>query len=39
MYRQASFYANQFPEGTVVGPDGAVNWFYLPVARPPVIRR
>jgi len=32
MYRQASFYANQFPKGTVIGPDGAANWFYLPVA-------
>jgi alpha-glucoside transport system substrate-binding protein len=30
MHRQASFYANQFPKGTVMGPDGTANWFYLP---------
>lgn len=32
MHRQASFYGNQFPEGTTKGPDGQVNAFYLPVA-------
>ena len=31
MHRQASFYGNQFPEGTTKGPDGQVNAFYLPV--------
>lgn len=31
MHRQASFYGNQFPEGTVKSPDGDVNAFYLPV--------
>ena len=30
MHRQASFYANQFPEGTAFGEDGQVSWFYLP---------
>jgi len=30
MHRQASFYGNQFPEGTTKGPDGEVNAFYLP---------
>lgn len=30
MHRQASFYGNQFPEGTTKGPDGQVNAFYLP---------
>lgn len=30
MHRQASFYGNQWPEGTTKGPDGAVNAFYLP---------
>jgi alpha-glucoside transport system substrate-binding protein len=33
MHRQASFYANQFPKGTVIGEDGTANWFYLPVAK------
>ena len=33
MYRQASFYANQFPDGTVVSEDGTANWFYLPVGQ------
>jgi alpha-glucoside transport system substrate-binding protein len=32
MHRQASFYGNQWPEGTTKGPDGQVNAFYLPVA-------
>ncbi|HUF96519.1 MAG TPA: ABC transporter substrate-binding protein, partial [Ilumatobacter sp.] len=32
MYRMASFYGNQFPEGTTKGPDGEINAFYLPVA-------
>jgi alpha-glucoside transport system substrate-binding protein len=32
MHRQASFYGNQFPEGTTKGPDGQINAFYLPVA-------
>jgi len=31
MHRQASFYANQWPDGTVVGEDGDVFAFYLPV--------
>lgn len=31
MHRQASFYGNQFPEGTVKGPDGEADAFYLPV--------
>lgn len=30
MHRQASFYGNQWPEGTTKGPDGQVNAFYLP---------
>ena len=30
MHRQASFIVNFFPEGTKVGPDGEVNYFYLP---------
>ncbi|HEY5185356.1 MAG TPA: ABC transporter substrate-binding protein [Actinomycetes bacterium] len=30
MLQQASFYAAQWPSGTTVGPDGAVNAFYLP---------
>lgn len=33
MHRQASFYGNQFPEGTTKGPDGQVNAFYLPVMK------
>ena len=32
MHRQASFYGNQFPEGTTKGPDGQVNIFYFPGA-------
>ena len=32
MHRQASFYGNQFPEGTTKGPDGAINAFYFPTA-------
>ena len=32
MHRQASFYGNQFPEGTTKGPDGQVNAFYFPPA-------
>ncbi|MDO8362976.1 MAG: ABC transporter substrate-binding protein [Actinomycetota bacterium] len=32
MHRQASFYGNQFPEGTTKGPDGQVNAFYFPAA-------
>ncbi|MEP7046882.1 MAG: ABC transporter substrate-binding protein [Ilumatobacteraceae bacterium] len=31
MHKQASFYSTIWPEGTKVGPDGAVNTFYLPV--------
>jgi alpha-glucoside transport system substrate-binding protein len=30
MLQQASFYEAQWPTGTKVGPDGAVNAFYLP---------
>jgi len=30
MHRQASFYGNQFPDGTTKGPDGDVNAFYFP---------
>ncbi len=33
MYRMASFYGNQWPEGTTKGPDGQVNAFFLPVAK------
>ena len=33
MYRMASFYGNQFPEGTTKGPDGTINAFFLPVAK------
>jgi alpha-glucoside transport system substrate-binding protein len=33
MHRQASFYGNQFPEGTTKGPDGQVNAFYLPTVK------
>ena len=33
MYRQASFYANQFPDGTDISENGTANWFYLPVAK------
>ncbi|NHC13742.1 ABC transporter substrate-binding protein [Motilibacter deserti] len=32
MHRQASFYANQWEDGTTVGPDGDVFAFYLPAA-------
>jgi alpha-glucoside transport system substrate-binding protein len=30
MHRQANFYANNWPEGTTLGPDGQVNTFYFP---------
>jgi len=30
MHRQASFYAALWPEGTTVGADGQINFFYLP---------
>lgn len=30
MHRQASFYADIWPKGTTIGPDGQVNVFYLP---------
>jgi len=30
MHRQASFYANEWPDGTKIGPDGDVYAFYLP---------
>jgi alpha-glucoside transport system substrate-binding protein len=30
MHRQASFYSGNWPKGTKVGPDGDVNFFYLP---------
>lgn len=30
MHRQASFYANEWPDGTRIGPDGDVFAFYLP---------
>ncbi|MEZ5235458.1 MAG: ABC transporter substrate-binding protein [Acidimicrobiia bacterium] len=33
MHRQASFYSGLWPEGTEIGPDGAVDFFYLPVAK------
>ena len=33
MHRQASFYASIWPKGTTIGPDGAVDTFYLPVAK------
>jgi alpha-glucoside transport system substrate-binding protein len=33
MYRQASFYGNQFPKGTDISENGAVWAFYLPVAK------
>lgn len=33
MHRQASFYSAIWPDGTEIGPDGAVNFFYLPVAK------
>ncbi len=33
MYRMASFYGNQWPEGTTKGPDAQVNAFYLPEAK------
>lgn len=33
LHRQASFYGNQFPEGTVKGPDGDADAFYFPVAK------
>jgi alpha-glucoside transport system substrate-binding protein len=31
MHRQASFYANEWPDGTKIGPDGDVYAFYLPM--------
>jgi len=31
LHRQASFYGNQFPDGTTKGADGDVNAFYFPV--------
>ncbi|MFF0155153.1 ABC transporter substrate-binding protein [Micromonospora sp. NPDC005203] len=34
MHRQASFYANQFPEGTKVAEDGDAFAFYLPAIDP-----
>ncbi|GAA2182326.1 ABC transporter substrate-binding protein [Brooklawnia cerclae] len=34
LHRQASFYANSWPEGTTVGPDGDVWAFYLPATDP-----
>ena len=34
LHRQASFYANQWPEGTKVGEDGDVYAFYFPSADP-----
>lgn len=34
MHRQASFYANQWPEGTKVAEDGDVYAFYLPPVDP-----
>ncbi|KAB1940398.1 carbohydrate ABC transporter substrate-binding protein [Micromonospora sp. ALFpr18c] len=34
MHRQASFYANQFPEGTKVAPDGDAFAFYFPAIDP-----
>jgi len=42
MHRQASFIAGFFPEGTTIGPEGDVNFFYLPpidtaVAERPVL--
>lgn len=33
LHRQASFYGNQFPEGTTKGPDAQINAFYFPVAK------
>lgn len=38
MHRQASFYGNSWPEGTEVGPDGAVWAFYLPAVDPDVAK-
>jgi alpha-glucoside transport system substrate-binding protein len=32
MHRQASFYKDIWPKGTTIGPDGQVNFFYLPVS-------
>ena len=31
MHRQASFYGNQFPEGTTKGPEGQINTFFFPM--------
>jgi alpha-glucoside transport system substrate-binding protein len=30
MHRQASFYSGNWPKGTKIGPDGDINFFYLP---------
>ncbi|MGI5950426.1 MAG: ABC transporter substrate-binding protein [Brooklawnia sp.] len=38
MHRQASFYANSWPEGTEVGPEGDVWAFYLPAVDPDVAK-
>lgn len=32
LHRQASFYGNNFPEGTELGPEGVADAFYFPVA-------
>nr|BFE61828.1 ABC transporter substrate-binding protein [Dactylosporangium thailandense] len=34
LHRQASFYANEWPDGTRIGPDGDVFAFYLPPLDP-----
>jgi alpha-glucoside transport system substrate-binding protein len=33
MHRQASFYGNQFPEGTTKGPEGQINTFFFPMPK------
>ena len=33
MHKQASFYSGLWPKGTTIGPDGAINWFFLPMAK------
>ena len=33
LHRQASFYGNNFPEGTELGPEGVADAFYFPVAK------
>lgn len=38
LHRQASFYANSWPEGTEVGPEGDVWAFYLPAVDPDVAK-